>query len=57
MTDVRPDESDDRMFTDSFAPRESKDPLTEPDREEDDLDEVEDLLPKGEPTDGTAPLP
>lgn len=57
MTDPRPDESDDRMFTDSFAPRESPDPLTEPDREEDELDEIEDLLPKAEPTEGPAPLP
>jgi len=54
----RPDESDDRMFTDSFAPP-SPDPLTDPvpAADEDSLDELEDLLPKGEPTDGTAPLP
>ncbi|CAN5150881.1 hypothetical protein BH09ACT5_BH09ACT5_07830 [soil metagenome] len=51
-----PDESDDRMFTDSFAPR---DPAlgTEPEPEEDELDEIEDLMPKGGPTEGTAPLP
>ena len=29
----------------------------EEDRQEDRLDEVEDLLPQGEPTDGSAPLP
>ena len=53
----RPDQSDDRMFTNSFAP--SPDPLTDPvsDKPEDELDEVEELLPKGEPTDGSAPLP
>lgn len=56
MTDARPDESDDRMFTDSFAPQERSDGATE-DREEDELDEIEDLLPKGEPADGSAPLP
>lgn len=57
MSDPRPDESDDRMFTDSFAP--SPDPLTDPvdDAPEDELDEIEDLLPKGEPADGPAPLP
>ena len=56
MTDPRPDESDERMFTDSFAPQDPSDPAAE-DREEDELDEIEDLLPKGEPADGTAPLP
>lgn len=63
MSDPRPDESDDRMFTDSFAP--SPDPLTdpvetsaEPSAEPDDeLEKIEDLLPEGEPTDGPAPLP
>jgi len=51
------DESDDTMFTDSFAP--SPDPLTDPvpADDEDALDEIEELLPKGEPTDGPAPLP
>ena len=57
MSDPRPDQSDDRMFTDSFAP--SPDPLTdrEPSADDDPLDELDDLLPKGEPTDGPAPLP
>lgn len=57
MSDPRPDQSGDRMFTDSFAP--SPDPLTDPEPSADDdpLDELEDLLPKGEPTDGPAPLP
>ena len=49
------DESDNRMFTDSFAPRDEGAPA-EP-AKEDDLDELEDLLPKGEPTEGSAPLP
>lgn len=54
MTDPRPDESDDRMFTDSFAPPAEK---NAEDRDEDALDEVEDLLPEGEPIEGPAPLP
>ena len=55
-----PDQSDDRMFTDSFAPQDivpDSDPITEPDKEEDELDEFEDLLPKGEPAEGDAQLP
>jgi hypothetical protein len=54
-------EDDDRLFTDSFAPHEKpdSDPLTDdtPEGEEDELDKIEDLLPKSEPTDGPAPLP
>ena len=48
------DESDDRMFTDSFAPREEdpREPSTE-----DPLEEAEELLPQAEPAEGPAPLP
>ena len=53
------DESDNRMFTDSFAPHDEGAPVADSVEpvEEDDLDELEDLLPKGEPTEGSAPLP
>ncbi len=61
------DESDDRMFTDSFAPRDELpddaapatggDAAERDEAEGDELDELEDLLPKAEPADGTAQLP
>lgn len=54
MTDTPPDETDDRMFTDSFAPHEKQEPETEG---EEDLEEVEEILPQNEPVEGPAPLP
>jgi hypothetical protein len=58
MTDPRPDESDDRLFTDSFAPRERDEgKQTDDGKPEDELDKIEDLLPQAEPTEGSAPLP
>ena len=47
----KPDESDESMFTDSFAPRDAGD------GENDTLDEAEELLPKGEPAEGGGQLP
>jgi hypothetical protein len=54
------DESDDTMFTDSFAPHEdrlSSAEAADDAQPEDELAEVEELLPQGEPVDGPAPLP
>lgn len=52
------DESDDRMFTDSFAPREEGPPESPPESSpEDPLEEAEELLPQAEPVEGPAPLP
>jgi hypothetical protein len=59
------DESDDRMFTDSFAPRDERpdaaaadsDKDTDTDTDTDELGEIQDLLPKAGPIDGTAQLP
>lgn len=54
------DESDDTMFTDSFAPHEDRVPgkdAADDAAPEDELAEVEELLPQSEPVDGPAPLP
>lgn len=48
------DETDDRMFTDSFAPREEDPPAAS---SEDPLEEAEELLPQAEPVEGPATLP
>jgi len=52
--DPSTDESDDSMFTDSFAPRGE---LPDDAATDDELSEIEDLLPKAGPVDGTAQLP
>ena len=51
------DESDDSMFTDSFAPRGELPDDAATDAGDDELSEIEDLLPKAGPVDGTAQLP